>query len=68
MYMNEILSAITTVGFPIVMTLLLLYMYREQDKTHKEEMDKVTEALNNNTQVLSNLKELLEIKLENREG
>lgn len=65
--MQEVITAISTVGFPIVMTLLLLYLYREQDKNHKEEMEKVTNALNNNTLVVSQLKELLEIKLDDKE-
>lgn len=65
--MQDVITAISTVGFPIVITLLLLYMNREQDKAHKEEMEKVTTALNNNSLIVAQLKELLEIKLADKE-
>lgn len=53
------LSAFTTLigslGFPIVMCLLLYYRMDKQDENHKTEMEKITEALNNNTQALTAL-------------
>lgn len=61
--MNEILTGISTVGFPIVMCVLLLYYNRENQKEHKEEMQNLTTVLQENTVILSQLKELLEIKL-----
>lgn len=60
--MTEIINSISTVGFPIVMTLLLLYYLREQDKDHKEEMQHITDALNNNNIILAELKEILDNK------
>lgn len=57
--MNEILSAITTVGFPIVCTIAMGVFVREQVKTQREdskEMQKqFTDALNNNTAALTRL-------------
>lgn len=61
--MQEIITAISTVGFPCVMVLILLYMQRENNKQHKEETDSLVKALNNNNVLLAQLKELLEIKL-----
>ena len=53
--MDNILQAISTVGFPIALTLiLLLYIYDSSNK-HKEEIDKMSEALNNNTLALTKL-------------
>ena len=52
---NVILQAITSVGFPIVMCLMLMYYVREMSSKHKDESDKFAEALNNNTLVLQKL-------------
>lgn len=52
---NMIMTAITTVGFPIVMCGALFWKMDKQDKEHKEEMTKTTEAINNNTLVLQKL-------------
>ena len=55
MDMNVILQAITSVGFPIVMCLMLMWYVREISSKHKEESDKFTEALNSNTLILQKL-------------
>lgn len=52
---NMILQAITSVGFPIVMCLMLMWYVREISSKHKDESDKFAEALNNNTLVLQKL-------------
>lgn len=50
-----VLNAITTVGFPIVMCgILLWYIYKSQ-KTHKEEVTHLTEAIQNNTVVMEKI-------------
>lgn len=67
---QDILNAITTVGFPIVMCLACAwYIKYTNDKQreeveklndqHAKEMDKVTEAINNNTVALTKLAERL---------
>lgn len=61
--MNEIVTAVSTVGFPIVMCLMLLYYNRESQKLHKEEMTNLTQVLQDNNIILAKLKELLEIKI-----
>lgn len=64
--MNEIASLITTVGFPIVSCLGLAWYVkwqtennnkevREMRQEHQDEINKVTEALNNNTVALQKL-------------
>lgn len=64
MDMNIILQAITSVGFPIVMCLMLMWYVREISSKHKEESDKFAEALNANTLVLQKLCDKLDINKE----
>ena len=60
--MNEtdVINAISTVGFPIVMCLLLLYVLFKQNEEHKEEMNKMNESLANNTIAIQRLTDILE--------
>lgn len=58
--MNEVVTLITNVGFPIGLTLILLWYIYDSNNKHKEEMDKMSEALNNNTLALTKLIERLE--------
>lgn len=59
-----VITAISTVGFPIVMCGALFWKMDKQDKEHKEEMNKSTEAINNNTVVLQKLMQMLSDKIE----
>ena len=58
--MNEVVTLITNVGFPIGLTLILLWYIYDTNNKHKEEMDKMSEALNNNTLALTKLIDRLE--------
>lgn len=58
-----VITAISTVGFPIVMCGALFWKMDKQDKEHKEEMNKSTEAINNNTVVLEKLMQMLSDKI-----
>lgn len=62
--MNVIIQAITSVGFPIVMCLMLMWYVREISSKHKEESDKFADALNSNTLVLQKLCDKLGINKE----
>lgn len=62
MDLNVLLQAITTVGFPIAMCLLLFWYIREQSESHKSEIDKLSEAVNNNTLIIQRLTDILERK------
>ena len=59
-----VITAISTVGFPIVMCGALFWKMDKEDKEHKEEMNKSTEAINNNTVVLQKLMQMLSDKIE----
>lgn len=61
---ESILSAITTVGFPIAMCLVLMWQMNDVNEKHKEETEKFTEALNSNTLVLQKLCDKMDIERE----
>ncbi len=71
--MNEVLQAITTVGFPIVACIGLAWFtkymvdnYRkdmaEANKEHKAETEKLAQAVQNNTEAINQLMLILSNK------
>ena len=55
MGVNDVVTIISTVGFPIAACVALFWQIDEMRKSYKEEMDGVKEALNNNTLVVQKL-------------
>lgn len=55
--MEEIVGLIRDVGFPIAVAVALFWKNVKDQEQHKAEMDKMTEALNNNTLALTELKD-----------
>lgn len=55
MGVNDVVSIISTVGFPIAACVALFWQSNQMQKQHKEEIDGVKEALNNNTLVVQKL-------------
>lgn len=55
-----IVSAVSAVGFPIVFSLILYKTMLDQNKQHKEESNKLTEAIHNNTLVIQKLVDKLD--------
>lgn len=53
--MTEIVTAISTVGFPIAMALLLFWYMREQNESHRVESKEFTSAIDRNTMVIQKL-------------
>lgn len=43
--MNEVVTAISTVGFPIVMCILIFYYMEKESESHKQEVDGLKEVL-----------------------
>lgn len=67
--MQEVETLITTVGFPIAMCLLFAwYIYKRDEKDtakdleHREEVNKLSEAITNNTIVMEKLLKVLSLK------
>ena len=57
--MQEIITAISTVGFPIVATLILGYLLIMENQSHKEEMLELRKSIEANTLVMTELKLLI---------
>ena len=43
--MQEVVTAISTVGFPIVMCILIFYYMAKEPESHKQEVDGLKEVL-----------------------
>lgn len=53
-----------SLGFPIAVSIALFWYLMKQGKQHKEEMDKMSEAINNNTAVMNEVLRHLEKRSE----
>lgn len=54
-FMEIFSSFISTLGFPIVVCAVLFWYINKQEERHKAEIDKMTTALDNNTQALDKI-------------
>ena len=54
---SSIVTVVSQVGFPIAMCLVMAWYVKYTNDQHKEEIDKITEALNNNTLAVQKLRE-----------
>ena len=52
---------IASLGFPIVACCALFWLVNKQDERHKEEMNGLRKTIEDNTNVLTSLKELIQI-------
>lgn len=59
MDVNALTTLVGSLGFPIVACGAMFYEMHQQSKRHAEEMKKVSDALNNNTLALTELKDKL---------
>ena len=64
---NTLLQAITTVGFPIVMCVALLYEIKDMTTKHQEESKIFSDSMNKNTLVLQKLCDILGVDREENE-
>ena len=60
MEITDVVTAISTLGFPIFCSCVLLYLLWTEQKNHKEEMMQMKEAINGNTIAMTELKQFLE--------
>lgn len=60
MDVNSLIQLVGSLGFPIVACGALFWCMVKSDEQHKEEMNKISEALNNNTRALVKLTERLD--------
>lgn len=60
MDVNSLIQLVGSLGFPIVACGALFWRMVKSDEQHKEEINKMSEALNNNTSALLKLTERLD--------
>lgn len=57
---SDVMSLISTVGFPIVAYGALFANMQSENKAHREQIDKFSESFNANTQVITKLLERMD--------
>ena len=62
-----ITSMIGSLGFPIVMCIIMIKLIFTMEESHKEEIDSLKESLNNNTSVLTRLETMFNIYMKDNE-
>ena len=55
---NLVLQAISTVGFPIVICLIMIYILYQTEENHKKEISEMMKALENNTIAINHLTDI----------
>ena len=63
---SEIITAVASVGFPIVGCIYLIYANNKNNQSHSEEVKKLSESINENTKVLIHLADVIEQKEEKK--
>lgn len=56
---SAVTQMITNLGFPIACVVALFWEWNKERENHKEEMEKLTAALNNNTEALIKIEEFI---------
>lgn len=59
MELGAIIELIGSIGFPIVMCLILLQYMERQNEKHDKEIHDLTDTINNNTKILTELTTLI---------
>lgn len=62
MDLQTITNVITTIGFPIAVCLICFWYINKMQESHKSEIDKLSEALQNNTIVMQKLVDKLDME------
>lgn len=57
MEINDLITLISNLGFPIVMCILLFWRMNKQDEQHKLEIDNLTSVINDLKIVITELKD-----------
>ena len=60
--LQAVMQVVSTIGFPIAICLILLWFIKDMLEKHKDETNKFTESLNNNTLVLQRVCDMLSVK------
>lgn len=55
----DVAELISSVGFPIVMCLILVYRMKEQEKDYRDQETRFQQMIDNNTNALNNLSDVI---------
>lgn len=61
MDIQMVMNMISTLGFPIVVAVALFWYINKQNENHKEEINGLRETIQDNTNILHELKELIKV-------
>lgn len=64
---TAIVQIISSLGFPIVVCLICFWYINKLDETHRDEVQKLTVALNNNTLIMQKLCDKMGVQKEGDE-
>ena len=59
-FLEAFTALIRDLGFPIACVFAMFYYWNKEREAHKEELEKVTAALNNNTLVLQSIRDKIQ--------
>ena len=62
--MNDIINAVSTVGFPIALCIFLVWQNAKQDSYYREMLDKLRETVERNTNSITELAQIIKSKEE----
>lgn len=62
--MDGVTQLIASLGFPIVMCLVMFKYMQEESENHKKEVDSLKDSLKENTVVLADLKSMIQTLIE----
>lgn len=65
MDLQDIITIINSVGFPIFVAVIMMYLFYKMTISHKEDMRVMSEAIDNNTLAMSQIKTQLEAFMQN---
>lgn len=60
MDVNAVTSAIGSLGFPIVACVVLFWYLNKERESHADEIDRLRESLDKNTEILEKLKDIIQ--------
>lgn len=61
--LEVVMQIISTVGFPVAMSLMLLWFLKTEQENHKAEVNSLKDVIAENNEILVSLKQLLQDKL-----
>ncbi len=64
----DLVSMVSSVGFPIVCCFILCWYVFQQNKSHKEEIDSIRKSLDDNTLIITRLVDKLDVFMKGADG